>query len=119
MAAVQVPLPTPASAPPAPAEKPIGFLLIDCLPVGPRISNADQEVFAPCREAIRNAHNVVDYRMIDYGKGSGLFAAAVDAWLSKSGSSWPYLYVDSRSSDAMHVLPILTQYASVVIRGTG
>jgi hypothetical protein len=98
-------------------DKPIGLLLIDALPVGGSAPSAEAEVFAPCRQAIKNIHGVDDYRMIDYGKGAGLFGAAVVAQLTQSGKTWDVLYVDSRSTDAANVLSVLTSHARQVIRG--
>lgn len=96
--------------------KPIGRLLIDCLPVGGEgPESVDDQIFAVARAMVKQTCNVDDYRQLDFGKGPGVFSSAVQAVLAQG--SWDTLYVDSRSADAMHVISILAANADEVIRG--
>ena len=103
------------------SDKPIGVLLIDCMPVGVDGVDRPEDLFDLCRKGIResckheNGNPVEHYKLIDYGKGVGLWAQAVRAGLSKM--KYDYLYVSTDSGEVRDALDVLTSSAEVVIRG--
>ena len=93
----------------------IGRLLIDTLPIGQSCYTAEVEIFAPARAMVKEATGLDDYRLVDFGKGAGLFASAVMNVLENG--SWDTVYVDSRSTDAMHAITVLVANAAETFRG--
>ena len=83
--------------------------------MGQACHTAEVEIFATARALVKQAYGTDDYRQIDFGKGPGHFASAVQAILDNG--SWDTVYVDSRSADAMHAVSILSANADEVYRG--
>lgn len=100
-------------APVAPAP-PVGItLLVDCLAArGIVAQDLGPYLAAACLE-VAGAAEVADYRLIDYGKGSGYLAAVI-----RAAPPAPGVYsISSRGPAAGVALEVLEALADVVIRG--
>jgi hypothetical protein len=92
---------------------PIRTLYVNCLPLGEKVSLAN-DLFQAAHAQIAAAGHA-HYKTIDFGKGPGVFAACVEeaAKALKSAD----VYVDSRTAEGGDSLEILTSLADSVVRG--
>lgn len=95
--------------------RPIGTLYVDCLPVGEEIFRAD-DLFATVREKMAPVVGVPHYKLVDYGKGTGIFSEAVREQVVATFEGQD-LFVDSRTLEGADALSALCQCASSVVRG--
>ncbi len=98
---------------PAPAEK-TWTLYVDCFPVGGRTTQAES-LFTRVHARVLKDSGVEDYRMIDYGKGAGIFVAAMDELMEEHDGS--DIFLDTRTPEGSLCLSRLSTKATRVIRG--
>lgn len=91
-----------------------GFTLyVDCMPIGAP-AKLVSSFFAKANADIEEVHKVPDYRLVDYGRGSPLFAASVLEQVLAYGGD---VIVDTRTPEGAIVLESLAAKASLVVRG--
>lgn len=110
---------TRGKAKPAEPTTGIGTLYIDCQPDF-EVDDAT-EIFGAARDkvvelAAAQGAPIGDYRQVEYGKGTGLFGAAVDAYIKDFGAGRSFV-VDSGNTDFQNTATILARAASAVVRG--
>lgn len=69
----------------------------------------------PVLAAINAEYQVPDYRLLDYGKGPGIYANALDQYL-KAGGFFGTLVVDATTQEGRDALPTLERHASAIYR---
>lgn len=94
------------------------YLLIDCLPVRGALGNDmihAADLIAQAHEHVRKECEVLDFRLVEYGKGAGMLAATMEVIVSElpDGS---VVYLDTKSAEGSVVLQTLMSKASAVIR---
>lgn len=97
-----------------------GFTLyVDCRPVrgGGILFEAD-DLVEPAHEAVRKSYGVDDYRLVEYGKGPGAFAAA----LRKLFEMRPIgadgaVCITTKTREGQDALAVLERLAGTVVRG--
>jgi hypothetical protein len=106
--------PEPQPAPIESVENGGGFtLFIDCLP---NQLYTDMSVhFATVKDRINQNQGCQDYRLIDYGKGSGLLETGVRGLIDE-GFIRGNLYVSTQSRETHEVLALLVNRAYAVVR---
>lgn len=92
----------------------IGVLYVDCLPIGVEVTPF-AAIAAMCHDAIKEHHKLDHYKMVDFGKGLGLWVSAVKMYASASFIK--ELYVDTSATDQRDALEALLPLATYVIRG--
>jgi hypothetical protein len=97
------------------SDKAIGTLYINCVPFGEPVTQF-RHLAERALEALRAEHpQIPHYAMADYGKGPGLWAAAVD--LEVRTRNWGAVCVDTRSREGADALAVLERHAAAVVRG--
>lgn len=94
------------------------YLLIDCLPVRGALGNDmihAADLIAQAHAHVRKECEVLDFRLVEYGKGAGMLAATMEVIVSElpDGS---VVYLDSKTHEGSVVLQTLMSKASAVIR---
>jgi hypothetical protein len=92
----------------------IGVLYIDCLPIGVEVTTF-AAIAAMCHDAIKEHHKIDHYKMVDFGKGLGLWVSAVKMYASASFIK--ELYVDTSATDQKDALEALLPLSTYVIQG--
>lgn len=95
---------------------PIVNLFVDCLPLGVQVVGFEQTVAPKIREKLQAVTEVAHYKMIDYGKGTGIWSEAVREYCLANLTAVD-LSVDSRSTEGADALGALQGLAKFVIRG--
>lgn len=95
--------------------KPISVLYVDCLPVGRDVITSDI-IFALVREKVTEALKVPHYKLVDYGKGTGIWSEAVREYCEQNLKG-DNVFVDSRTLEGADALSALSQCAATIVRG--
>jgi hypothetical protein len=90
-------------------------VLLDAMFVDGGSGTSLATILAPMMDKIAEDNKVPHWSLVDYGKGSGLLAVALQRHL-ESLTGYNVFYVDSRSSGARAVLDTLLSRATTVIR---
>lgn len=75
----------------------------------------------PVLWAVREATGLEDYRLVDYGKGAGIYVTALEQYIAKNPPAPPggFLVVDVRTQEGRDALPTLERAAGLgnIFRG--
>lgn len=121
----QAPTRKPSHAVPPPSmeafqgmSQPIVTLYVNCAPFGETFTKLT-EILEMVQEPFRaNSDGAMDYRLVDFGKGAGLLANHVFAFLAEAGpNAFPSVVVDARTDEGRVCLATLERSATRVIRG--
>lgn len=107
--------PKEGEAPVVTGVRPIAVLYVDCLPVGEEVFYADA-IFALVREKVTEALKVPHYKLVDYGKGTGIWSEAVREYC-ETNLKGDNVFVDSRTLEGADALSALCQCAATIVRG--
>ena len=92
----------------------IKTLYVDCLP-NHEVFDASM-IFTEVSKRLREATQVPHYKMIDFGKGPGVFSEAVREYVEANCTD-AEMFLDSRSLEGSDALTVLNALASKVVRG--
>jgi hypothetical protein len=76
------------------------------------------DFLAPILEKVTAQTGLPHWNLEDYGKGGARLAGAVEQWLLHHPDYDGSIFVDTRSAEAAHVLPVLLRYAEITVRAT-
>lgn len=120
------PVPNPVPPPAAPAETPKrgrpatkkGFTLcVNCVPMGTKVVDAMDYIRA-AEAIVRQEFNVLDWAMIEYGKGGGSLRTAVAAAIDQTPiTNSALVVIDTRVPAGRETLSVFLERAGTVIRG--
>lgn len=97
--------------------EPLFLLYVNCRPTkGTDPVVEFRDFIAPVLDTINVEESVVDYRAMEYGKGPATLEKYLQEYL-KVEISGGLLAIDTRDQVAQHALPVLLQFADVVVRG--
>lgn len=89
------------------------YLYINCAPVGVTYVPF-HEIYGDLCESLREAHGVLDYRDIEYGKGAARLVEVAQEYFSKFSGR---VTIDSDLPESRVLLTLLQSMASGVVRG--
>lgn len=88
-------------------------LYVDCLPIG-KAAKLVSSFFEKANQDVDGVYGVPDYRLVDYGKGTPLFASSVIEQALAYGGD---VVVDTRTPEGSVVVEGLASKAKLVVRG--
>jgi hypothetical protein len=92
-------------------------IYLDCIPTkrgkGAPDTTSFEDWLAPISEFVAEQNDVIDYRLIEYGKGKALLAAEIRKRIVDVP---PVLVISSMSPGAHEVIETLVPYADVVVK---
>jgi hypothetical protein len=96
-----------------------GFtLLVNCVAVTERCTEA-ADIIAEAHAKVREGAGIVDYRMVEFGRGAGLLAAEVREILERGDIlDDEFVIIDAHSAEGSAVLQTFIDFSGTVIRGT-
>jgi CRISPR/Cas system-associated exonuclease Cas4 (RecB family) len=95
-------------------------LFVNCMPVDPHPYHIMRaaDVMGPAKYEVEKAAKVPDYRMVEFGRGPGMLAAALRDHMQKNmlpGSV--AVLLDLRTDEGRHSLHAFEEFAGLVVRG--
>ncbi len=96
--------------------QPPDVLCVDCMP-GEAGSKSVESLCREVNEAVSKAHNVPDYRCVEFGKGPGYFVAAFESYVDRANLPGTWV-LDSGDPTQRLVLGIMARVSRKVYRGT-
>lgn len=88
-------------------------LFVNCMPLGGKVPASASTLFAKATAKLGIAH----YKLAEYGKGPGLFAAALREVIDQEGGLPSELYLWTGTSEGRDAYEVLVGYADSVILG--
>ena len=113
------PAPPPAEAPKRgrPAKKTGFTLCVNCVPVGSKVVDAMDYIRA-AEATVRQELSVLDWAMVEFGKGGGSLRTAVAAAIEATPiSNSALVVIDTRLPQGREALSVFLERAATVIRG--
>jgi hypothetical protein len=110
--------PQPAVAIVVPAQRPKNLgVYVGCIQLGITMVSLS-DFLTPIVAQVQAQTGLPHWNLEDYGKGGARLAGAVEQWLLHHPDYGESIFVDTRSPEAGHVLPILLRYAEITVRST-
>lgn len=99
------------------AQYPYLRLFIDCSPMGSRVPSV-REAFSQVFDALHQAQNVPDYRMVEYGKGPGMLVAGIRHYLETVRVDHGNVFISMSSPEGQLLRDVLVEHADEVYVGS-